>query len=109
LFLAQVPSRSHHIWNKPLMDGLVKNGHNVTAVSPIVDKKNPDNLHYVHLEKSYDMIYNEAQPTQDYGELAQASLLELLGTFYWYSSTTCEGNKKCFDTSPFYSNSFFCT
>lgn len=50
-------SPSHFIFNRVLVEGLAARGHNVTFVSPDVDKKGTPNVHYIHLEKTYAHFY----------------------------------------------------
>jgi hypothetical protein len=67
LFLSGVASPSHHIYNRALVVGLAKN-HNVTFVSgDVSDKKHP-NIHYIHLEKTYDIIYENDAPFDEMTE-----------------------------------------
>lgn len=51
LFIAQLPSPSHYLWNKKLSLELVKNGHNVTLVSHDVDKEIINNFTLITLEE----------------------------------------------------------
>lgn len=50
-------SPSHFIFNKALAEGLASRGHNVTIVSPDVDKNFVPNVHYIHLEEVYAFCY----------------------------------------------------
>jgi glucuronosyltransferase len=50
-------SPSHFIFNKALAEGLAQNGHNLTIVSPDVEKTPPPNVHYIHLEQIYSHYY----------------------------------------------------
>lgn len=50
-------SPSHFIFNKALAEGLAVRGHNLTIVSPDVEKKAPQNVHYIHLEEIYAHYY----------------------------------------------------
>ena len=92
LYFAHVPSPSHHIWNRPIMESLVKQGHNVTAVSATVDKNPPENLHYIHLERSFDMAYEVDEGAPTLTDLASAPVIILTIQFYWYMLISCEGN-----------------
>uniref|UniRef100_T1GWK7 Glucuronosyltransferase n=1 Tax=Megaselia scalaris TaxID=36166 RepID=T1GWK7_MEGSC len=53
-----ITSPSHHLWNKALMHELANKGHNLTILSADIELKEklPRNVHYIHLEKSYDSL-----------------------------------------------------
>lgn len=44
--------------NSALANGLAARGHNVTLLSPDVDKYPPKGVHYIHLEGLYSVEYN---------------------------------------------------
>lgn len=58
LGLMPITSPSHHLWNKALMHELANKGHNLTILSADIELKEklPRNVHYIHLEKSYDSL-----------------------------------------------------
>lgn len=60
LFLSGLPSPSHHIFNRVLVLALAEKGHNVTFLSADVTKKDVPNVHYVHLEKVYEIFYKDS-------------------------------------------------
>lgn len=53
LFLATLPSPSHHIWNGAIVNELAKRGHNITVISPDDDKNPPPGVHYILIEDQY--------------------------------------------------------
>lgn len=57
LFLSNVPSPSHFMWCKSLLTSLYERGHNITALSPQVEKSR-DNFTYFLLEKVYPTHFN---------------------------------------------------
>lgn len=59
LFLNCITSPSHHYWNSQIARGLAIRGHNVTFLS--VDKSQNDmkNLHFIHIESIYKVLFNE--------------------------------------------------
>lgn len=59
LFLAGLPSPSHHIWNRELTNGLAARGYNVTVLSTDIDKVPPPNVHYIILEDNYGKLYGD--------------------------------------------------
>uniref|UniRef100_A0A182FZT7 UDP-glycosyltransferases domain-containing protein n=1 Tax=Anopheles albimanus TaxID=7167 RepID=A0A182FZT7_ANOAL len=90
LCLFAVPSPSHHIWNRVLVDALAAKGHNLTIVSPDVEKKVKPNITYIHLEKTYDTIH-EGSTAIDFYEMAQSGVLESMVIFYDYAISMCTG------------------
>lgn len=45
-----LPSRSHHIMGKALMQGLIADGHEVTMISPYEEKNSFENFTEIHLD-----------------------------------------------------------
>lgn len=61
LGLLGMPSGSHHIWNTALLYKLAENGHNLTLLSvdlPPATEVVPKNVHFIHLEKTYEIIFS---------------------------------------------------
>lgn len=56
LYLSGVPTTSHFIWNRAIINGLANRGHNVTVASADLDPKPPKNVHYYHLEEAYPLL-----------------------------------------------------
>lgn len=56
LYLSGVPTKSHFIWNRALINGLAAHGHNITVASADVDNKAPASVHYYHMEKAYPLL-----------------------------------------------------
>lgn len=50
------PSKSHFHIGHTLMDGLAKDGHEVTVISPFHVSNPPDNYHQIFLETSYELF-----------------------------------------------------
>lgn len=55
LYLEGVPSASHHIWNRALMQGLVESGHNLTVLTVEIEDSTP-NLHFIVMENVYEIL-----------------------------------------------------
>ena len=53
LFIASLPSPSHHIWNGAVVNELARRGHNITVISPDIDKNPPPGVHYILIEDQY--------------------------------------------------------
>uniref|UniRef100_A0A182PSE1 UDP-glycosyltransferases domain-containing protein n=1 Tax=Anopheles epiroticus TaxID=199890 RepID=A0A182PSE1_9DIPT len=90
LALMAVPSPSHHIWNRVLVDALAARGHNITVVSPDIERKPKPNVTYIHLEKTYDTIH-EGSTAIDFYEMGQSGILESMKIFYDYAISMCIG------------------
>ncbi|XP_053674713.1 UDP-glucosyltransferase 2-like [Anopheles nili] len=107
LCLMGVPSPSHHIWNRALMEGLAARGHNLTIVSPDIEVKQKPNLTYIHLEETYDTIH-EGATAIDFYEMAQAGILESMKIFYDYAMSMCIGilRSKGYQTIMNYPNDY---
>lgn len=84
LYISTLPSPSHHFWfvifklkivylnqsmveyvwvfvfyaffnrNSAIYNKLAERGHNVTVISPDLDKNPPAGVHYIHMENQYD-------------------------------------------------------
>ena len=50
LYISTVPTRSHHIWNRPLVFGLANKGHNVTHLTHVKDELKPVNCSQIYVE-----------------------------------------------------------
>ncbi|XP_053666700.1 UDP-glucosyltransferase 2-like [Anopheles marshallii] len=81
LCLMGVASPSHHIWNRAIMDGLARQGHNLTILSADVETNQPDNVHYVHLEEIYPTLYS-GPDSIDLLEMANENLFKSVISFY---------------------------
>ncbi|GAB0096857.1 UDP-glucuronosyltransferase 2B31-like [Sergentomyia squamirostris] len=57
LVLENCASPSHHIWIKTLLTALAERGHNVTSITANSEQKSIPNLHFIHMEKVYDIIH----------------------------------------------------
>ena len=89
LYLNIVPSPSHFIWNRALIQKLATEGHNLTVISPDIEKSHR-NISYIHLEKMYRTLYNEN--AVDLYEMASLDLYHGVHEFYdTFGSTTCTG------------------
>ncbi|XP_058828492.1 UDP-glucosyltransferase 2-like [Topomyia yanbarensis] len=90
LCLMGVPSHSHHIWNRVLMEALASNGYNLTIVSPDIETTGKPNLTYIHLEEVYHTIH-DGDEAIDFYEMAQENIVKCMATFYDYGFGLCRG------------------
>ncbi|XP_058065024.1 UDP-glycosyltransferase UGT5-like, partial [Anopheles bellator] len=91
LFMSGVPSPSHYIWLRPLMNEMGKRGHNVTVISADVEKKPPANLTYIHLENFYSTMYNTSmRQKMDFFAMANDSPTKMLNLFDEFGLDLCE-------------------
>lgn len=87
LFLNGASSPSHHVYNRALVLGLSAKGHNVTFVSADLAKKEVPNVHYVHLERAYD-VYLASSVVLD---LAYKPAVETILALPLFCDGVCEG------------------
>ncbi|XP_026479529.1 UDP-glucuronosyltransferase 2B15-like [Ctenocephalides felis] len=83
-----MPSRSNHIWNRSLMRSLVKEGHNVTALSVETDKPSK-NLHYIPLDgvnEKIQQMYNNV----DYESISDYMQLINILAMYEFFNLVCK-------------------
>lgn len=59
LVLETTASPSHHIWIKTLLIALTERGHNITSISADFVAEQKPYLHYLHLDKVYEELYDE--------------------------------------------------
>ncbi|XP_059612714.1 uncharacterized protein LOC132259179 [Phlebotomus argentipes] len=90
LVLECVPSPSHHVWMKTLTYALASKGHNITAISADIEEDTPENLHYLHLDKVYEVIYDGSGDI-NYVELGKANSVMQSLIFVTVSKRSLEG------------------
>ncbi|CRK98901.1 CLUMA_CG012143, isoform A [Clunio marinus] len=93
LMLSGIPSPSHFIFNKALVYGLAAQGHNLTFLSPDIEKKVPKNVHFIHLEEVYSHYYNGSDHI-DLLEMSKESKFKSVISFYDFGAFMCEGIQK---------------
>lgn len=99
LILAGIPSPSHHIWFRSLANGLAKqSGHNVTVLSPDIEKNPIENVHYIHIETIYEQLYGNndgVEATYNLTEMVMAKQTEFeeLAMFTEFAATLCKSKK----------------
>uniref|UniRef100_A0A182Q970 UDP-glycosyltransferases domain-containing protein n=1 Tax=Anopheles farauti TaxID=69004 RepID=A0A182Q970_9DIPT len=91
LCIMTVPSPSHHIWNRVIMEELVTRGHNLTVVSQDGDSSRT-NLTYIRLEQVYPTLYEE--DGLDLLEVSKETPFQSLFTFKYYYLGMCRGALK---------------
>lgn len=72
-------------------NALALKGYNVTVLSPDIEQNAVANLHYLHLDKVYDRLYNSDDMDMnllDFGKLSPWFHFGPLFEYYW---NTCEG------------------
>ncbi|XP_055623109.1 uncharacterized protein LOC129766561 [Toxorhynchites rutilus septentrionalis] len=91
LVLSGVPSPSHSIWLRPLTKALAAKGHNVTVISPDVEKLRLPNYTYIHLENLYSSIYNTSfRDTLNFFEMAERGTLHIVNLIDEFGIRCCE-------------------
>lgn len=90
LFLNGIPSPSHHLWNRVLIQGLAEKGYNITMVSVDNDKNPKPNIHYIYLEKVYETIYTGDESSVLLDMADQRAIEALYGVYEWCDAS-CDG------------------
>jgi glucuronosyltransferase len=73
LFLHLVPSPSHHLWNRNLMQAVASRGHNITMISPDLETTAHPNMTFIHLEQLYETVYGGGNfDIMDFAEASNA-------------------------------------
>lgn len=90
LFLNAMPSPSHHIFNRVLVLGLAARGHNVTFLSADYVDKPTVNVHYYHLEKTYETFFN-GEEAMNVTQVATQTPFESVIGVPEMCSAVCEG------------------
>uniref|UniRef100_A0A7G3B2A5 UDP-glucuronosyltransferase n=1 Tax=Lutzomyia longipalpis TaxID=7200 RepID=A0A7G3B2A5_LUTLO len=90
LVLENTASPSHHIWIKTLLTALAERGHNITSLSPDREENKIPNLHYIHLEKVYEVLYdaNNAEHTEDMDFFSMTDMPPTAMYFMWIEYCT---------------------
>lgn len=83
-----VPSPSHLIWMRVLINGLSEQGHNLTALSVDIDKISPPNVHYIHLENVYTQLSGF-----NIMDLSTENIFKSFFVFQKADILICEGNE----------------
>lgn len=91
LFLNGIASPSHHLWNRVLIRGLARKGHNITMVS-VDDDKNPDpNIHYIFMEKAYEELQSGENPINYMEMAAEQNKLAEIVEIQDFCDINCDG------------------
>lgn len=85
LYVAPIPSPSHHIWNKALTMGLLEKGHNVTMLTHATEKA-PQNFTVITMEGFLDVVH-EMFDMEDY---ADESILGSMALLYDFLQFNCQ-------------------
>lgn len=106
LYLSNVPSPSHFIWCKAILNDLHARGHNITALSGDIEESR-ENFTYLHLDQMYPTIYNGSEEIDffEYGKLSPTGLFKLYAEL---SEKACIGavNSKGYKQLLSYPDSF---
>uniref|UniRef100_A0A1L8E1A2 UDP-glucuronosyltransferase n=1 Tax=Nyssomyia neivai TaxID=330878 RepID=A0A1L8E1A2_9DIPT len=95
LVLETTPSPSHHIWMKTLLTALAQRGHNVTSLSADHVKEKIPNLHYIHMEKVYEVLYDTSSEDHtehiDFLNMGQVNVYDQFNTMVSYVRQSFKG------------------
>ena len=87
LYLSDIPSPSHFIWSRALLHSLAEKGHNITALSPDIEKST-EKITYIHLETLYPAFYNGTE-VFNFFEMGKVSVWASLYEFCGFSELSC--------------------
>lgn len=91
LVLMGVPSPSHFIWIRPVINQLAANGHNVTVLSVNVDRDPPKNVTYIHLEETYNVLYGNTNVFNNIMERSKDNPFQAVISAYKFCTLACRG------------------
>lgn len=81
LFICEIPSPSHHIWNYALVEGLLDKGHNVTMASPDALKgRKSDKYHPI----AFEGIYEYYEEHHDMFNIKDSINFSTLKSMFWF-------------------------
>lgn len=72
------------------MNALAAKGHNLTILSVDFDPNPPKNVHYIHMEGTYDYMYKEL--SLDLVSLHNETSMESVLSLYAFGTVSCVGN-----------------
>jgi hypothetical protein len=77
--------------NRVLIEGLARNqDYNITVLSPNFEPQNLHNVHYIHLEKTYDVMFSGKNPVSYLKRAEQSSAMSIV-SFGGVNLAACEG------------------
>lgn len=91
LYLVALPSPSHHIWNREIINSLALQGHNVTVLAPDFDSIPAENVHYLAVNAIYksDKMFNYKIIAFD--TKANTNLYTMAADMFHSVTLTCKG------------------
>lgn len=90
LYINGIPSPSHFIWHKALINGLAARGHNVTALSVDIEGSSSPNVSYIQLEGVYEGLNEEMHLGAEMFEMGEMNPFAAVGMFNRYVTVSCE-------------------
>ncbi|XP_001653288.2 UDP-glucuronosyltransferase 2B20 [Aedes aegypti] len=90
LYIDGVPSPSHFIWHRALINGLAAKGHSVTALSVDIEENPPQNVSYIKIEGVYESINELMGMESDFFELGDMNPFTSIAMFNDYIMLSCE-------------------
>uniref|UniRef100_A0A1B0CI66 Putative udp-glucoronosyl and udp-glucosyl transferase n=1 Tax=Lutzomyia longipalpis TaxID=7200 RepID=A0A1B0CI66_LUTLO len=91
LFLEGVPSPSHHVWMKTLIYALAERGHNITSISVDIEENPPKNVHYLHLDRVYEVLY-DGSGDMNYVELGRSNVFMKILVYVAFTMRALQGS-----------------
>ncbi|XP_055688538.1 UDP-glycosyltransferase UGT5-like [Lutzomyia longipalpis] len=91
LFLEGVPSPSHHVWMRTLIYALAERGHNITSISVDIEENAPKNVHYLHLDRVYEVLY-DGSGDMNYVELGRSNVFMKILVYVAFTMRALQGS-----------------
>lgn len=93
--------------NRQVFVALAKRGHNLTILTPDIDKQLTPNLHYIWAEKAYSTLYNGSDAL-NIMDMANENAFSAVMSFHKWGLQACQGffNSDGFRTLLNYPNDF---
>lgn len=76
---------------KPIANKLAEKGHNVTIISANVDHAPPDNVTYIHLENTYNVLHGNDNNRNNIIQRSRENPFEATISFYKFATVGCIG------------------
>ncbi|XP_055608294.1 UDP-glucosyltransferase 2-like [Uranotaenia lowii] len=91
LVLMSVPSPSHFLLIRPIVNNLASRGHNVTVLSVNTDFDPPVNVSYIHLENTYNVLNGNGTVANNILKRGEENPFQATMSFYRFGTLGCIG------------------
>lgn len=81
---------------RPIMNQLAQHGHNITALSVNTDPNAVENITYIHLENTYNVLYGDGKANNNILKRSEENPFQATMSFYKFGTLGCIGNVCCY-------------